>query len=133
MSFANADGAKRKSGNCIPHKNAPHCGMSDLQSTQRAPRNFDEVQGVLIAMAKKIGSIYGVAISVGKRGDELIFVSDDGLEIIDPGGLNNSASTILCASGREIDSGDFLKLFAARSLYAALAVRFNAIDAGLAP
>jgi hypothetical protein len=107
--------------------------MSDLQTTERAPRNFDEVQGSLIQMAKKVGYIYGVFLSVGRRGDDLVFVDENGLDIIDPGGPGNAATTVLCATGGEIDSGNFLKLFAARSLYAAITIRFNQIDAGKSP
>jgi hypothetical protein len=103
--------------------------MTDPQTTERAPRNFDQVQGVLIKVAQRVGMSQGVFLSVGRRGDELIFVDEGGNDIIDPGGVDNAATSILCASGREIDSGDFLKLFAARSLYAALTVRFNLLDA----
>jgi hypothetical protein len=102
--------------------------MAELTTWSRAPRNMDEVQSVLIAMAKKVGSVYGVILSVGRQGDELIFVDEHGEPVIDPGGLDNPATTIMCAQNHEIDSGDFLKLFAARSLYAALTLRFNALD-----
>jgi hypothetical protein len=99
-----------------------------VRTWSRAPRNLDEVQSILIAMAKKVGVIYGVFISVGLRGDCLFFVDEKGDDIIDPGGVDNPASSILCATAREVDSGDFLKLFAARSLYAALTVRFSQSD-----
>jgi hypothetical protein len=103
--------------------------MSEQLSTwNRPPRNMDEVQSVLIAMAKKVGAVYGVPLSVGRLGESLIFVDERGEHVVDPGGLDNPATTILCAEAFEIDSGDFLKLFAARSLYAALTVRFNALD-----
>lgn len=104
--------------------------MTDLQSTERAPRNFDEVQGALISMSRKVGLIYGVFLSVGRRGDSLVFVDEGGNEIVDPGGPENAASQILCASHFEIDSGNFLKLFGPRASYAALTVRFNHIDTG---
>jgi hypothetical protein len=104
--------------------------MAELETWSRAPRNLDEVQIVLQAMAKRVGQTYGVFLNVGRREDGLVFVDEAGENIIDPGGTGNPASAIPCASGEEIDSGDFLKLFAARSLYAALTVRFNAIDHG---
>lgn len=104
--------------------------MTDLEPWNRAPRNFDDVHQVLIAMAKRVGTAYGVYLSVGRREDDLTFVDESGSDIIDPGGPGNPASSILCATGREVDNGDFLKLFAARSLYAALTVRFNQADAG---
>lgn len=97
----------------------------------RAPRNLDEVASILVSMAGKVGQVYGVHLSVGLRGDELFFVDEIGEDIIDPGGVGNAATAILCASAHEVDSGDFLKLFAARSLYAALAVRFNQADRSL--
>ena len=94
----------------------------------RAPRNLDEVQTILIGMAARVGQVYGVHLSVGRRLDSLTFVDELGEEIMDPGGVGNGPSPILCATGAEVDSGDFLKLFAARSLYAALTVRFNQAD-----
>ena len=106
--------------------------MTDLQTTQRAPRNFDEVQGALIKLAKKVGVVYGVFLSVGRRGDNLVFVDEGGNEIIDPGGPGNPASMVIAATGADIDSGNFLALFSSRALYAAMTVRFNDIDSGLA-
>jgi hypothetical protein len=105
----------------------------ELKSWSRAPRNLDEVQTLLIGLAKKVGAVYGVFLSVGRRGEDLFFVDEAGEDIIDPGGINNAASSILCATAREVDAGDFLKLFAARALYAAVTVRFNSVDAGMAP
>lgn len=104
--------------------------MAELETWSRAPRNLDEVQLILQAMAKRVGQTYGVFLNVGRREDNLVFVDEAGEDVVDPGGSGNAASTILCATGNEIDSGDFLKLFAARSLYAALTVRFNAVDRG---
>jgi hypothetical protein len=102
--------------------------LKELKTWSRAPRNLDEVQSILIAMAKKVGAVYGVFLSVGLRGDCLYFVDDKGDDIIDPGGIDNAASSILCATANEVDTGVFLKLFAARSLYAALTVRFSQAD-----
>jgi len=104
--------------------------MAELETWNRAPRNLDEVQFILQAMAKRVGQTYGVFLNVGRRGDDLMFINEAGEDIVDPGGTGNAASSILCAEAREVDSGDFLKLFAARSLYAALTVRFNQADSG---
>lgn len=105
--------------------------LQKLETWSRAPRNLDEVQTLLVVMAKKVGQIYGVFLSVGRRDDNLVFVNEAGEDIVDPGGVGNPASSVMCAAADEIDSGDFLKLFAARSLYAALTVRFNQIDHGV--
>lgn len=104
--------------------------MEQLESWSRAPRSLDEVQTALVAMAKRVGQTYGVFISVGRRADDLVFVDENGEDIVDPGGTGNPASAVLCASHEEIDNGMFLKLFAGRSLYAAITVRFNMIDRG---
>jgi hypothetical protein len=98
---------------------------SEAKSWNRPPRNLDEVLKTLIPMAKKVGSIYGVFLSVGLRGDCLFFVDEGGHDIIDPGGVGNPASSVLCATASEIDSGDFLKLFSGRVLYASLVIRFT--------
>lgn len=87
-------------------------------------RSVDSVELVLAKMAQKIGHIYGIELSVrraqenGPHGAELIFVDERGEPIADDG------EAILACTADEIATGDFLKLFAARSLYAALAQRF---------
>ena len=48
--------------------------MIKLETWSRAPRNLDEVQIILQAMAKRVGQTYGVFLNVGRRGDALIFV-----------------------------------------------------------
>lgn len=102
--------------------------MTDLRSMSRAPRNLDEAHRILSAMARKMGFIYGVYLSVGVRGDCMYFVDEGGLDIIDPGGLDNPASSVLCATAKEIDTGAFLQLFAGRALYASIVIRFNMAD-----
>jgi hypothetical protein len=104
--------------------------LAELETWNRAPRNLDEVQSMLTMMAKRVGLVYGGFLSVGRRGDDLIFVDATGEDVVDPGGVDNPATSILCATAQEIDSGEFLKLFAARSLYAALTTRFNVLDRG---
>jgi hypothetical protein len=87
-------------------------------------RSVDSVELVLQKMAQKVGHLYGVEVSVrraesnGPHGAELIFVDKDSDPIVD------GAEAILCCTAEEIASSDFLKLFAARALYAALAQRF---------
>jgi hypothetical protein len=87
-------------------------------------RSVDSVELVLQKMAQKVGHLYGVELSVrraesnGPHGAELIFVDSDKDPIVD------GDEAVLCCTAEEIASGDFLKLFAARSLYAALAQRF---------
>ena len=87
-------------------------------------RSVDSVELVLKKMAQTLGHLYGVEISVrraesnGPHGAELVYVDSNGDPIID------DDSAILCCTAEEIVSGDFLKLFAARTLYASLAQRF---------
>ena len=51
-----------------------------------------------------------------------MFVDDIGDPVIDDFAPEDS-KTIICASQQEITDGSFLKLFAARSLYAALTLK----------
>lgn len=87
-------------------------------------RSVDAVELILQKMAQKVGHVYGVEISVRRRaengpnGAEIIFVDADGDPIEDDG------EPILTCNVEEIENGNFLKLFAARVLYAALAQRF---------
>jgi hypothetical protein len=87
-------------------------------------RTVDAVELVLAKMAQAVGHLYGVELSVrraesnGPHGAELIFVDAENAPIVD------GDEAILTCTAEEIASGDFLKLFAARALYAALAQRF---------
>jgi hypothetical protein len=87
-------------------------------------RSVDSVELMLQKATQTLGHLYGVEISVrraesnGPHGAELIFVDSDNDPIADDG------EAILACTAEEIASGDFLKLFAARALYAALAQRF---------
>jgi hypothetical protein len=87
-------------------------------------RSVDSVELVLAKMAQAIGHLYGIELSVrraesnGPHGAELIFVDSNNDPVVD------GVEAILCCTAEEIASGDFFKLFAARSLYAALAQRF---------
>jgi hypothetical protein len=87
-------------------------------------RSVDSVELLLAKVAQKIGHLYAVELSVrraesnGPHGAELIFVDKDNDPVVD------GEEAILACTAEEIASGDFLKLFAARALYAALAQRF---------
>ena len=99
----------------------------DLALT-RDRRSVDSVELILQKMAQKVGHIYGVEISVrrleanGPHGAQLIFVNDANEPILD------DDEAIPACNAEEIESGDFMKLFAARSLYAALTQRFIEAD-----
>ena len=43
--------------------------MTQMESWSRAPRGVDEVSRVLVGMARKVGNVYGVYLSVGRRGE----------------------------------------------------------------
>jgi hypothetical protein len=87
-------------------------------------RSVDSVELVLAKMAQAVGHVYGIELSVrraesnGPNGAELIFIDSDNDPVVD------GSEAILCCTAEEIASSDFLKLFAARALYAALAQRF---------
>jgi len=87
-------------------------------------RSVDSVELVLAKMAQALGHLYGIELSVrraesnGPHGAELIFIDSDNAPVVD------GAEAILCCTAEEIATGDFLKLFAARALYAAVAQRF---------
>ena len=86
-------------------------------------RSVEDVELILASMSQKIGHVYGVELSVRQAPDtELVFVDAAGDPVVD------NEEAILACNAAEIESGDFLKLFAARSLYAALALRFQEHD-----
>jgi hypothetical protein len=94
--------------------------------------SMEEAQTALSRAARNVGRIYGVGLSVGRQNAELVFVDDLGDPVVDdfaPAG----AQTITCASPQELTDGTFLKLFAARSLYAALTLKVLEIVASEAP
>lgn len=87
---------------------------------------LEQAQNVLARAARNVGRVYGVHMSVGAKGDELRFVDDMGDPVLD-GFSQEGELEILCCTKAEIDQGVFVKLFAARSLYAALALKFAEI------
>jgi hypothetical protein len=86
------------------------------------PLTIAEAQSVLSRAARNVGRVYGVGLSVGQQNDGLVFVDDLGDPVIDDFAPEGE-SEIVCASQQEIADGSFLKLFAARSLYASLALK----------
>jgi len=85
--------------------------------------NFNAAQDFLIGAARRIGAVYGVEMSVGRRDDNLLmFVDGSGDAIAYP---NEPSKPILCCNLEEISNGDWLKLFAARAQFAALALRLS--------
>jgi hypothetical protein len=73
-----------------------------------------EVRSALEAAAKRIGMLMGVDLAVVYVGDGLFFSNSAG-ELVRDGPYD-----ILAASAEDIASGDFLKLFSQRAMYAAL-------------
>lgn len=99
---------------------------------KRNPLTMEEAQSVLVRAARNVGRIYSVGLSVGLQSNGLVFVDDLGEPVVDdfdPEG----ALMIPCASAQEIADGSFLKLFAARSLYAALTLKLGEIIESEAP
>jgi hypothetical protein len=98
--------------------------MAAAELIAETRRSVDSVELALAKVAQKVGHLYAVELSVrraesnGPHGAELIFVDKDNEPVAD------GAEAILACTAEEIASGDFLKLFAARALYAALAQRF---------
>lgn len=98
-------------------------------------RTLDEVEVNLNRVAQKVGHVYGVEVGVARlyktpenkdEDAELLFTDADGRPIID-----DEADGVLCCTAQEIGDGTFLKLFAARALYAALALRFLQAEANV--
>ena len=86
------------------------------------PLTLAQAQSVLARAARNVGRVYGVGLSVGQQNNALIFVDDMGDPAVDDF-VGDREPTIICATQQEIEDGSFLKLFAARSLYAALALK----------
>ena len=84
--------------------------------------SMEQAQSALSRAARNVGRVYGVGLSVGQQNDQLVFVDDLG----DPVGDDfapDGPLVIVCATQQEVTDGTFLKLFAARSLYAALTLK----------
>jgi hypothetical protein len=90
------------------------------------PLTMEQAQSVLMRAARNVGRIYSVGLSVGRQANSLVFVDDLGEAVIDDFAPEGPL-VIPCASEEEIRDGSFLKLFAARSLYAALTLKIGEI------
>ena len=103
----------------------------ELEKAERRnpPLTIEQAQSALSRAARQVGRIYSVGLSVGRQSDGLVFVDDLGAHVIDDFAPEGSM-VIPCASEEEIANGTFLKLFAARSLYAALVLKLSEIMEG---
>lgn len=81
--------------------------------------NLDEAQDIVAPVARKLGLLYGAVLSVERRGDSLVFVDDREDVIINP--TTNGAE--ICATAAEVESGEWMNLFATRALLAAMIQR----------
>jgi hypothetical protein len=101
--------------------------MTTIEASKRAePLTMERAQSALARTARNVGRVYGVGLSVGQQNDMLVFVDDLGDPVIDDFAPEGSTA-IQCASQQEIRDGTFLKLFAARSLYASLTLKLTEI------
>jgi hypothetical protein len=90
------------------------------------PLTIEQAQSVLARAARNVGRIYSVGLSVGRKSNGLMFVDDLGEDVVDDFAPDGPLA-IPCASEDEVNDGSFLKLFAARSLYAALTLKIGEI------
>jgi hypothetical protein len=90
------------------------------------PLSMQEAQAVLARAARNVGRVYGVGLSVGQQANGLVFVDDLGDAVVDDF-AQDGPLIIPAASVEEVTDGSFLKLFAARSLYAALTLKIGEI------
>jgi hypothetical protein len=90
------------------------------------PLTMEQAQSVLMRAARNVGRIYGVGLSVGLQSMGLVFVDDLGDPVVDDF-APEGPTMVPAASPAEINDGSFLKLFAARSLYASLVLKFTEI------
>jgi hypothetical protein len=90
------------------------------------PLTLEQAAAVLGRAARNVGRIYGVGLSVAQQSDGLVFVDDLGEAVVDDF-CPEGPLMIPCASRVEVSDGSFLKLFAARSLYASLTLKIGEI------
>jgi hypothetical protein len=90
------------------------------------PLTMDQAASVLARAARNVGRIYSVGLSVASQGGQLVFVDDLGEPVVDDFAPDGPLM-VPCAEKAEIADGSFLKLFAARSLYAALTLKIGEI------
>ena len=101
--------------------------MTTLETAKRTePLSMEQAQSALSRAARNVGRVYGVGLSVGQQNDMLVFVDDLGDPVIDDF-APEGAKVIACATQDELRDGTFLKLFAARSLYASLTLKLTEI------
>jgi hypothetical protein len=93
---------------------------------KQPPLTMEQAQAVLTRAARNVGRIYGVGLGVGAQSDGLVYVDDLGEPVVDDF-ARDGPLMIPCASKEEIADGSFMKLFAARSLYAALTLKIAEI------
>ena len=93
---------------------------------KQPPLTMEQAQAVLARAARNVGRIYGVGLSVAAQSDGLVFVDDLGDPVVDDFAPEGPLM-VPCADKGEIADGSFLKLFAARSLYAALTLKIGEI------
>ena len=100
----------------------------ELEKPERrfAPLNIQQAQSVLSRVARNVGRIYSVGLAVGQQSNGLMFVDDLGNAVVDDFAPDGPLA-IPCCSEEELKSGEFLKFFAARSLYAALTLKLAEI------
>lgn len=93
---------------------------------QHDPLTLEQAEAVLARAARNVGRIYGVGLSVVRQSDGLVFVDDLGEPVVDD--FSPEGPLVIPAASRvEVADGSFLKLFAARSLYAALTLKIAEI------
>ncbi len=100
----------------------------ELEKAERKsePLTIQQAQSVLSRAARNVGRIYSVGLSVGQQSNGLMFTDDLGEAVVDDFAPDGPMA-IPCASEEELKDGTFLKLFAARSLYAALTLKIGEI------
>ena len=107
----------------------------ELEKAERKsqPLTLQQAQSVLSKAARNVGRIYSVGLAVGLQSNGLTFVDDLGNAVVDDF-VADGPVAIPCCSEEELKNGEFLKFFAARSLYAALTLKIaEIIEAETAP
>lgn len=100
----------------------------ELEKAERKspPLTIQQAQAVLSRAARNVGRIYSVGLSVGQQSNGLMFIDDLGNAVVDDF-ASDGPMVIPCCSEEELQSGEFLKFFAARSMYAALTLKIYEI------
>jgi hypothetical protein len=100
----------------------------ELQKPERKspPLTLQQGQNILSRVARNVGRVYGVGLSVGQQSNGLMFVDDLGNAVVDDFAADGPL-VIPCASEEELQNGEFLKFFGGRSMYAALTLKIAEI------